>query len=78
MQLARSDVSTLQNIINSSACTAHAAVNPTAMWLLEQYIGCPIHLGHSPVCAIQRPEEPSDDPAANDEKGKGGWHSDYP
>eukprot|EP01052_Picozoa_sp_SAG31_P027097 SAG31_NODE_2507_length_5590_cov_2.037880_9_plen_296_part_00 len=68
----------IENIINISACTAHAAVHPTALWLLESYIEGPIHLGHSPICAVQKPEPPLPKDMDPDAKSLGGWHSDYP
>lgn len=45
----------LTNIINATPVAAKCAVHPVVCGLLEAYIECPFHLGHSPICAIAKP-----------------------
>ena len=45
----------LTNIINATPVAAKCAVHPVVCGLLEAYIECPFHLGHSPICAVAKP-----------------------
>ena len=47
----------LMNIINSTPIAAQCAVHPVVLYLLESFVGGAIHFGHSPQCAVAKPQD---------------------
>ena len=47
----------LPDTVNASPNVVKSAVHPLALYLLEEYIKSPIHLGHPPATAIVAPQD---------------------
>ena len=73
----------LGDVVNATPSVVKAATHPLALYLLEEYIKSPIHLGHPPATAIVTPQDESYEHFGKNTEfqstaDKGGWHSDYP
>jgi hypothetical protein len=69
--------SRIQDLVNTTPSVAKTAVHPVMLYLLEEYIDGPIHVGGFNV-AITAPVPPDTVSGSGFGQGRGGWHSDYP
>ena len=65
--------SRIGDLVNSTESVAKTAVHPVMLWIMEEYIRGPIHVGGFNV-AITPPVPPDTVSGSGFGQGKGGWH----
>ena len=69
--------SRIGDLVNSTESVAKTAVHPVMLWIMEEYIRGPIHVGGFNV-AITPPVPPDTVSGSGFGQGKGGWHCAWP